>query len=526
MTSLKIAVKAVYFLFSRGFIPFIALAVQVVSVVLMLVYAIEWFMLFQIISTFLGLVIFFRINNRKEHAEFKLPWTIVLLLFPILGSIVYFFYYNPKMNNKTSRYMTGLFYRGIKKVEGVPMPTGDPDGKYENSYGISQSLFKETSFYGAYGNRVTYFGTGEEFFMDLKERLKEAKEFIFMQFFIITPSAMWNEIEEILLEKVKAGVEVRVMYDDVGSLRTPGAFRKRLNKLGISCIKFNPLTLFNFGRYDNRDHRKIVIIDGKTGYTGGSNIADEYINLKPRFGRWKDSTVRIEGSTVKVLTFNFLLMNDVMRRIDPDYRKSSGYGKTSDYKKYLCVDTETFDDGGYVQPFVDGPRPFYEDNIAENNFLNLINSAKKRLYIATPYLIPDFSLLSALTLAASRGVDVRVVTPHIPDKKMIFRVTRSHYKYLHDGGVKIYEFTPGFIHSKQWLSDDNAFIGTVNFDYRSLVHHFECGVNLYDTPCIKDIEKDFEEIFAVSERIDPSKLKQNIFSKIITSVVNLFSPML
>ncbi len=514
MKRLQVALKVFKFLFSRGFITFIGCVIQVAALCLILLYAHDWFALFQAVCITFAVIAFFEINNKKQQPEYKLSWTVLLFIFPILGLILYAFYYDPQLKRKKTRLMEKQYVEGV-----IYLPKTEIKEKenFSESFGISESLYRQMGFTGDFNNRATYLGSGEEFFLELKKELEKAENFIFMQFFIISPGKMWDEIHEILKRKVAAGVEVRVMYDDVGSLKMPISFAKKLIKDGIKCIKFNPMGPRAIGRYDNRDHRKIVIIDGKVAFTGGANIADEYINAIERFGKWKDSSIKIEGSEVKVFTFNFLLMFDALGKFK---------NPTTEFEQYLNIDAAKFTDEGYIQPFVDGPRPFYKDNISEENYINLISGAKNRLYITTPYLIPNYSILYALKLAVSRGVDVRIVTPHIPDKKAVFLITRSHYEFLCKSGVKVYEYTPGFIHSKQILSDDTAFIGTVNCDFRSFVHHFECGVNLYGTPCIKDIERDFENVFGESDIVDYKKINRNIFTKLITSIMNIFSPLL
>ncbi len=337
-----------------------------------------------------------------------------------------------------------------------------------------------------------------------------------MEYFIIDHGRMWDGIHEILKQKAAAGVEVRVMYDDIGCAGLlPGSYYKKLKKEGIDCVKFNPFRPVVSGIHNNRDHRKITVIDGKVGYTGGVNLADEYINEISRFGHWKDTALKIQGSAVSNLTVLFLQLFDAMRK------------SFSDFEKYLGTDCESFDEEGYIHPFGDGPKPFYSELVGSNNFINIINSAEKYVWISTPYLIPDYNLLSALRSASYRGVDVRIITPGIPDKKIIFNMTRSNYKYLLQAGVKIYEYSPGFIHAKEMLADGvTAFVGTVNLDYRSLVHHYECGAVLYKTPCISEIEEGFEETLQASREITDDNFKMNFFASLLNGILNLFSPML
>ncbi len=502
-------------LFSRAFLTILAFLAQLGLIVAVIWLFKEWYALFQAVSLIVGIIAFFSLVNKKEPTEYKLAWAVVLFVLPVVGTVFYLLYSGPKLKKKDAATLDKFYKDTVKLLPSDSMAEEKDGADYSDYMGISKYLFNTSGVTGAYGNRAEFLPSGEAFFADLKEELKKAKKFVFIQFFIIHNGKMWGEIKEILLKKLREGVEVRIMYDDLGSFGNPPDFKRKLKKQGFNCVMFNPLGPTASGKYNNRDHRKVVVIDGVTAFTGGANLSDEYINEKQRFGKWKDSAIKIKGSAVKVFTMNFLFLFDVSS------------GRKSEYINFLGVKSSKFTDAGYVQPFFDGPKPLYEEAIAENNFLNLIGVAKQKLYITTPYLIPDYSLILAIRNAALRGVDVRIITPHIPDKKLIFSVTRSNYKFLTEAGVKIYEYTPGFIHSKQLLVDDKAaFVGTVNLDYRSLVHHFECGVNLYNADCIKDIAKDFEEVVSESELIDPKKIKRGFITRIITSFMNLFQPML
>ena len=327
---------------------------------------------------------------------------------------------------------------------------------------------------------------------------------------------MWDSIHRILLEKLAAGVEVRILYDDVGNLgATNSRFYKKLQREGIHCYKFNPIRPVLSGIHNNRDHRKITVIDGRVAYTGGINVGDKYINQKHDFGHWKDTALRIEGPAVDEFTCLFLQLFD-------DCAK-----QTTDLAAYLPTDRESFDEGGAVQPFGDGPRPHFPELIAENAVIQMIDAAQRYVYITTPYLIIDHAFLSSLCTAASRGVDVRIITPHVPDKRLVFSVTRAHYVPLLKAGVRIYEYTPGFIHAKSIVCDGEiAFVGTVNLDYRSLVHHFECGAILYRTPCITDIKNDFDATLSLSEEVTPENFHMSKLTTLFCSVLSVFFPLL
>ena len=306
------------------------------------------------------------------------------------------------------------------------------------------------------------------------------------------------------------------MYDDIGSInKIKSNYYKKLRKMGIACVKFNRFKPIMTAVHNNRDHRKITVIDGTIGYTGGINFADEYINEKTLYGHWKDTGIRLEGEAVKNLTIMFLQNYSVWNK------------KEEQMANYIPLQTNTDYKDGVVFAFGDGPNPLYPEAVGENAYLNIINNAKKYVYITTPYLIIDYLLLNALRNASLRGVDVKIITPHIPDKKTVFLLTRSNYTALIEAGVKIYEYTPGFIHSKVILSDDEvAIVGTINLDYRSLVHHFENGVWLYKTSSIKSIAFDLQNTLSVSKQISKKDAKQNFFVRIICSILNLFSPLL
>ena len=334
-----------------------------------------------------------------------------------------------------------------------------------------------------------------------------------MEYFIIERGQMWNSILEILKRKVSEGVEVRVMYDDLGTIyKLPNNYPKRLKKMGINCVKFNSFVPIMSALHNNRDHRKITVVDGRVGFVSGLNIADEYINVVQKFGHWKDTGVKIEGEAIKSLLMMFLQLYNVQSQTDESF------------ELYL-KDVKPVKANGVVCPYGDGPRYFYDEYVAENVYLNMINKADRYIYITTPYLIIDSKLNQALISAAQRGVDVRIITPSVPDKKIIFALTRSSYKRLQKAGVKIFEYQKGFIHSKQVLCDDEvAIVGTINLDYRSLLHHYECGVLMSGVDCLKDIKRDFNSLFTDSKNM--KDYKQNAFSRLFCAVIKVFTPML
>ncbi|MBR6726605.1 MAG: cardiolipin synthase [Clostridia bacterium] len=502
-------------LLGRPLLILLSLFVQAGVLLSVFLYFNYYFLAVQIIGTLLGLFFFLHMLNKRECPEFKLPWLLMILTLPYFGMMLYLCLAIPRYSRRQRRR-----FRGNSKCQNSDLPPKRDEKITETTLGDHAGICRYLSHFSGtaahIGNRVRYFPDGEKFLADLLSELQSARRFIFMEYFIIAPGAMWDAIHGVLLEKVREGVEVRLLYDDVGNLgKTGSRFYKRLQKEGIQCYKFNPIRPVLSGIHNNRDHRKITVIDGRVAYTGGINIGDEYINRVQPLGHWKDTAIKIEGSAVQELTRLFLEL------YDPSAKRSTALSD------YLCKEPPTFSDEGAVQPFGDGPRPYNAEPVAENAFIQMINRADRSICITTPYLVIDHNLTTALCNAAARGVDVRIITPHKPDKRLIFWVTRSHYKPLLQAGVRIYEYTPGFIHAKTLLCDDEiAFVGTVNLDYRSLVHHFECGAILYKTPCLADIKADLEQTLAVSEELTAQNFRMNGLASLACSFLAVFFPLL
>lgn len=360
---------------------------------------------------------------------------------------------------------------------------------------------------------VKYFPLGEDMFREMLVQLEKAEQYIFLEYFAIAPSHFWDSILEILERKATQGVEVRVMYDGSCAVSyLPHDYPKKLNKKRIKCKVFSPFLPLISSHYNNRDHRKLMIIDGKVAFTGGVNILDRYINCKELFGHWKDTGVMVEGAAAAGFSRMFLQMWNAGE-------------KQRSYTPYLNTTPRPMEQG-VVIPFADAPMD--DENVGEMVYLNILNQAKDYVYIMTPYLILDNEMVTALQFAAKRGVDVRIVLPHIPDKKYAFALAKSHYRELIGAGVKIYEYTPGFTHGKMFLSDDDhGVVGTINLDYRSLYLHFECGAYLYRTPALQDIRKDFEQTMAASQLIGMEDVnRQNIFMSLMGKVLKIFAPLM
>ena len=349
------------------------------------------------------------------------------------------------------------------------------------------------------------------------DTVDSAKKFIYMEYFIIEEGVFWESILEILKEKAKGGLDVRVVFDDIGCMSTlPGNYAKRLRAFGIKATQFSRLKGQANNEFNNRSHRKITVIDGKIGYTGGINIADEYVNKIERFGHWKDVGIRLEGEAVYELTKLFLI----------DF--GLNVKKPPDNPNYETLFPEMWQGAsGYLIPFGDGPAPLYKRRVAQSLIVDMLSNAKKYAYIMTPYLIIDNDMCLAIENAAIKGVDVRIIVPHIPDKKLVFEITKTFYERLMQAGVKIYEYELGFVHAKCYLVDDEvAMVGTINMDYRSLVHHFENGVWMYNVDCLSDIRADILATIEKSIFIGAERVKTNLFQRFIRSVVRIFAPLL
>ena len=496
--------KLLRIIFSKWSISLILFLAQVAAVVLVAIFLLEYFIWFQIASMVIGIAVFFIAINRRENPEYKIPWLFLILALPIFGVLFYLMFSNYQAPRKIRRIyketyekLTPLVHQSEKDIEEAYKVMGDRAG-------LAKYLKETSGFGGLAHNDVKYYPVGELMWKDMLEALESAKKFILMEYFIVDPGHMWDSIHEVLVRKAKEGVRVHFVYDDLGTMTMlPSSYYKKLRKEGIDAHKFNPFTPVVSSVYNNRSHRKIMVVDGEIGFTGGINLGDEYINENDRLGHWKDTGLRILGPSVNTLTGLFFIDFVIAKMEVPDF----------DF--YFNKNPKLFDKAGVVVPFGDGPKPLYTEQIGEENYINILGQAKKYFYISTPYLIIDHHFSKALEDAARRGVDVRVITPHIPDKKMVFCLTRSSYKQLREAGVRVYEYTPGFIHAKMVISDDEVgFVGTINMDFRSLTHHFECGAVLFKTECLKDIYNDFQHIFGVSQEID-DKFKLSFGAKLI-----------
>lgn len=457
------------------------------------------------------------IVNRWMNPANKLSWTFLILLSPVLGTLLYFLFGRSKITKYVRKRMDG-----VGREVAACMPRDETAAevlKTTDMMAYRQSKYiDDFGHFPVYQNTSTrYYKSGEEMFPDMLDAMKRAEHYIFLEFFIIDEGYMLDTIVDVLEEKVKQGVEVRLIYDDVGCISTlPPKYYKKLQAKGIKCAAFNPFRPILSVIMNNRDHRKILVVDGMVGFTGGINLADEYINRKERFGYWKDTGIRIEGEAVWSFTQMFLSMwNTIV------------IGR-EDYTQFFpsVHQNEPFVTDGFVQPY--GDSPLDHENVGENIYLNIIGKAKNYVYIFTPYLIIDYETLVALCNAAKSGVDVRIVTPGIPDKKIAYLLTQSYYEPLIRAGVKIYQYTPGFIHAKCFVCDDEiATVGSVNLDFRSLYLHFECGVWMYRSKAVMQVKEDCIETFECSEEMTLEFCRKRALPiRMLQAVLRLLAPLM
>ncbi len=502
--------------FSRLLHVILLLALQVYIIFSFFTWLTGYIPYYRAITTLFTILMLFYLFNSDMDSSAKLTWLFIIALVPVPGALFYGF-------TRVEFGFRSLKERMIEimsETSGIIKTHDSIKKKLRNNSSdinqISKYLNKTGCFPVFQEENITYYSSGEKMYEAILEEVSKAQHFIFLEYFIIEEGYMWGKLLKLLKEKADAGVDVRVMYDGMCEMKQlPYNYAKRLEAIGIRAKSFAPILPFISTYYNYRDHRKILVIDGKVAFNGGVNLADEYINIVKRFGYWKDSAVRVKGEAANAYTLMFLQM-------------WSFDEKEFDYKKFLTVDSSknnsknkhmdsnlarTSRKKGYLIPFGDIPLDGYK--VSENIYMDILNRADSYVHIMTPYLIMDDELENSIKFAAQRGIDVKIILPGIPDKKMAYSLAKSRYHSLLRSGVKIYEFTPGFIHSKNLVSDDKrAVVGTINLDYRSLYHHFECGTLLYETKCIGDIENDFQSTIkkCTEITIDNRSLKNYIYA--------------
>ena len=502
-------------LFSRFFLVLILLVLQVLLVVSFYVWLSDLLPFFRVAMTVFTIISVIYLFNSGMDSSAKLTWLFIIALIPFAGACMLAFT-QTNIGHRTIRSrveeLIGLTSNAIEQPKDVMEAlSGDPCATDDLARYLSHSgcfpVFDRT--------QSTFFPQGEDMFAAMVEELKKAEEYIFLEFFIIDEGFMWGSILKILADKAAAGVEVRVMYDGMQEVSTlPTDYFKLLEEHGIKAKAFSPIKPVVSSHYNYRDHRKILVIDGKTAFTGGVNLADEYINRVKRFGHWKDTALMVKGEAVRSFTLMFLQMWNIDEEkpvFEPWISSRNPGPELSD---------------GYVIPYADCPLD--EDRVGETVYIDILSRAVDYVHVMTPYLILDDELENAIKYAAKRGVDVKLILPGIPDKKLPYALAKAYYKRLTDAGVKIYEYTPGFVHAKIFVSDDKkAVVGTINLDYRSLYHHYECAAYLYKTSCISDIERDFQQTLTKCRQVTPESIRNEKLSyKILGGVMKFIAPMM
>ncbi len=497
----------------RRFVGGFLLVVQLMIVIFGVGWACDQWVWLSPVLTVLSIIIVIWLVRKYDNPTYKISWIIVILMMPLLGGLFYLLWGNTPLNRARTKHKYEPKRVDFKKL-GLE-PAMDELSETMPAYASLARYICSLDGSPAFKNTETkYFPCGEDMFGSMCEELNKAEKFVFLEYFIIEEGVMWNTIRDILIEKAARGVDVRVLYDDVGSITTlPINYADHLRKQGIRATRFNCFvpTLNTYLNY--RNHRKIMIIDGNVSYMGGINLADEYINKKVRFGYWKDSGVMLRGEGTANMTLMFLQM----------WEYATGT-PVPPMENYLPTVKATCD--GYVQSFDDSPLD--DLNVGESSYLQLIHKAKKYVYITTPYLVLDNEMITALTIAAQSGIDVRILTPGIPDKKPVYLITRSYYQQLLRSGVKIYEYSPGFLHAKSIAVDDEiCIVGTINMDFRSFFLHFECATIFYKCSIIENLKQDILSMIKSSREINREWLRKvSWFKSISASILRLFAPLL
>lgn len=511
--------KLLRLLFSRAVIVSLLILFQLALLFLAAVRFTEYFVFYYILSTVFAVILTLTIVSRKDGAEYKIAWLVTVLLIPVFGGLLYLIFGGNRMSEHKKRKMARIneATRNTLKTSESPVKQISEESP---SAGFQSRYIENTAVCPPFGNtEVKYFPLGDDMFPALLEELERAEKYIFLEYFIIDEGRMWNTILDILKRKAAAGVDVRVIYDDMGCIMMlPRRYARQLQEYGIRCHVFNRYIPVLNARLNNRDHRKIGIIDGKVAFTGGVNLADEYINEKNRFGHWKDNAVMLRGDAAWSMTVMFLAMWD--------YLDKAGAAAES-YEHYRPKDygAPVSDVDGWVQPYTDNPLD--NEPVGQTIYLNMINRAERYVYIMTPYLIIDGQLEAALCNAARGGVDVRIMMPGVGDKFIVYETSKSYYENLIRHGVKIYEYAPGFLHAKTFICDDKyATVGTVNLDFRSLYLHFECGVWMYRTAVIEKIKADFEDTFRKCREIRLEDCQKSLVRELFRAVMALIAPMI
>ena len=501
----------------RLFFDILSILLQIAAVAAMVLAFSRYFVYVSVACVLLTFTAVIWIMTSRSHPDYKIAWIVPILALPVFGGLLFLFFGRGRVSRRARARI-----RRMEDIQRAALGEARPEKiSVTDGSALAQSRYlARTSLYPPHvHSECAYYPLGEELFAGMLEALEGAERYIFLQYFTIQEGEMWNAILEILERKAAEGLDVRVIYDDLGCLITlPKHYDRVLRRKGIACKVFNPFRPIATLRLNNRDHRKICVVDGRTAFTGGVNLSDEYINRMERFGHWKDSGIRVRGEAAWNLTVMFL-STWYEEEKDGEKEDLTRFRPTFSPEELPATD-------GLVQPFMD--TPLDDEEVSATVYRSLIARANRYVYITTPYLIIDHAMTEALRAAARAGVDVRLITPYIPDKRRIFELTRAHYGPLVEAGVKIYEYLPGFIHSKTLVSDDRfGVVGTINLDYRSLYLHFECGVWMFDAGAVKDIRADFLATEAVSRQVCPEEITGLSWPRRLgRTLLRVFAPLL
>jgi cardiolipin synthase len=477
----------------------------------------HYFPIVNVLSFIISVLIILALIKKDETSAFKMAWIIVVMAMPFIGSILYLLFGHKRSTKRLRERIDKERDAIVRYLRQSHNPPADSFTQDDRMAGCLHYI-QRASHFNAYQNTDTkYYPFGELMFEDMLAGLRSAKKFIFMEYFIISKGEMWDKILEVLIDKARGGVDVRLIYDDMGSLSLfSRSYLRKLRAANIKIVTFNPFVPLLSLVMNYRNHRKITVIDGNIGFNGGINIADEYINKDNRLGVWKDTGIRLEGDAVWSFTLLFIETWNAFSR--PEER-------ISDYASYKNTVRKNQAGDELIMPY--GDSPLDPEQIGENVYIEILNQSRRYVYIFTPYLIISDKMIYALQMASKRGVDVRIATPGIPDKKLVFRVTRSYYNYLLKAGIRIFEYTPGFLHAKNFVCDDEiAVVGTINLDYRSLYHNFECATFLYKADLIKEIKEDAIQTMADGREISLADRRQRFLDELFDEVLHLFTPLM
>ena len=519
-----IQAKSIFsFLMSKVVVIACLIIVQLIVLVLSVLFLqdyISW--LYSALLT-LSLTIVIWLVNKEENPSYKLAWVILIMAFPVFGGLFYLVFGNKNMPQKMIQKITDAYEYEKKMYLTAQENMNKISQQIPRLASLSLYLQNTTGAPVWHNTQAEYYPLGENMWVRMVEELEKAQRFIFMEYFILSEGKMWTPILEILKRKAAEGLDVRFMYDDIGSIQVlPNNYNKVLESWGIQCIVFNPFRPHLNSSMNYRDHRKITVIDGNVGFCGGINIADEYINAYEKYGHWKDTGVMLQGDAVWNLTAMFLALWNFTRPADAEFQQF----RPTDAEFQRFRPTLSVPGDGYVQPF--GDSPLDHINVCEDCYMHIINRATRYVYITTPYLILDNEMITALQSAARSGIDVRIITPHVPDKWLVQQATKSFYGPLLKAGVRIYEYTPGFVHAKMYVSDDCvAVVVTANMDYRSFYLHFECGVCFFNNSVVHEVKKDILDTMEQCSEIPKDYPYQvRLWKRILRAFLRLFSPLM